>query len=242
MIVAIHQPDFMPWAGFFVKMMKSDTFVILDHTENNPRNSAFWGRRVRIAVNGAAHWFSVPLVKPAGQIGVPVRDMEISRDEAARHAMSKSLATFRQNYARTPHYARYAGLVEEYFASAEPRLAARNLRFILAVREALGIDAEIIASSSLGCSGRSTKLLVEIVRSAGGDTYLSGDGATGYMDLDVFASEGIRVDFNRFVPPFYLQHNTRNFLPGLSIVDMLMNLGAQESARLLRAQQAGVVA
>ena len=232
----------MPWAGFFVKMMKSDMFVILDHTENNPRDAAFWGRRVRIAVNGTGHWFSVPLVKPAGKIGVPVRDMEISCDEAAHHAMSKSLATFRQNYARTPHYKCYAGLVEEYFASVEPRLAVRNMRFILAVREALGIDAQIVASSSLGCAGRSSELLVEIVKSVKGNTYLSGDGATGYMDMAVFAREGVRVTFNGFVPPCYRQHNTRDFVPGLSIIDMLMNLGAPETARLLRAQLAGAQA
>ena len=44
MIVAIHQPDFMPWMGFFDKILKADLWVILDHVENNPRNTGYWNR------------------------------------------------------------------------------------------------------------------------------------------------------------------------------------------------------
>jgi hypothetical protein len=236
-IVAIHQPDFLPWGGFFAKMIKSDIFVILDHTENNPRSADFWGRRVRIAVNDNAYWLSVPLIKPAGRIGIPVKTIEIGQDEVAKHAMLKSLTTFRQNYGRTPYYATYSGLVEDYFASSEPLLAARNLRFILAVKEILEIKAAIVNSSSLGCVGKSNNLLVQILKATGGDTYLSGDGAVGYMEHQAFANEGIQVAYNNFAPPFYLQCNTRKFIPGLSIIDMLMNIGARETARLLSNQQ-----
>ena len=239
MIIAIHQPDFMPWAGFFVKMMKSDIFVILDHTENNPRDAAFWGRRVRIAVNGAAHWFSVPLAKEDGRIGVPVKDMEISSDFAAQHAMKKTLVTFRQSYAKTPYYSQYSGLVEDYFSCSEMRLSARNVKFIRAVKDLLSIDSEILLSSSLGCSRSSTELLLEIVRAVDGSSYLSGDGANGYMDMALFARDGINVVFNGFVPPVYRQVNTRTFLPGLSIIDMLMNLGAPEAGRTLRSNLGG---
>ena len=90
MIITIHQPDFMPWYGFFNKISKVDTWVVLDHVHNNPRK-AFWGRRVQILSNGKPLWLSIPLEKPPqeGQLGMPLNIMKINLQE--KKNISKSL-------------------------------------------------------------------------------------------------------------------------------------------------------
>jgi len=70
-------------------------------------------------------------------------------------------------------------------------------------------------------------MLVEIVRSVGGDTYLSGDGASGYQDDHLFFSAGLRLVKNCFVQRPYRQCGAGAFVPGLSILDMLTNEGAE---------------
>src|ERR1019366_7398426 len=95
-LIAIHQPDFMPWLGFFKKVSKSDVLVILDHTKNNPRDSAFWCRRVKVCINGKGHWLSVSLKKPENnQISIPINEMTISNTEKE---LNRLLNTISINY------------------------------------------------------------------------------------------------------------------------------------------------
>ena len=72
----------MPWFGFFNKIAKADDWILLDHVENNPRDTAFWPRRVPILVNGQPTWLSIPLFRPKepGVIGMPIKDMTINID------------------------------------------------------------------------------------------------------------------------------------------------------------------
>jgi len=59
-VVAIHQPNFFPWLGFFDKIIRSDVFVVLDHTQF-PKSEGNWSNRVRLAVNGEAAWVTMPV-------------------------------------------------------------------------------------------------------------------------------------------------------------------------------------
>jgi hypothetical protein len=217
----IHQPDFMPWFGFFNKIAKCDTWVVLDHVENNPRDAAFWGRRVRILVNGQPTWLSIPLSRPDvhGVIGVPIRDMTINLREPK--ALQKCLRTVQMAYAAAPYFERHRDLVESYFADEDPALMGRNMRFIEAVLDRLGLRPRVIASSSLGVTSRGTRLLVDILHAIGADTYLCGGGAGGYQQDEMFAAAGIALQYNRFEHPVYRQLRTELFVPGLSIIDAL---------------------
>jgi hypothetical protein len=221
MRVTIHQPDFMPWFGFFNKISKADTWIILDHVENNPRDAAFWGRRVQILVNGQPTWFSISLNRPAqsGIIGVPIRDMTINLSD--RKTMKKRLKMVQEAYAKAPYFADHIPLVKSYFLDEDPSLMNRNLRFIEGVLETLNIKTKMVLSSSFDLHTKGTEMLVDLLAAVGTNTYLCGGGAQGYQQDDLFASHGIKLEYNRFEQPTYRQLKTADFVPGLSIIDAL---------------------
>lgn len=233
MRVTIHQPDFMPWFGFFHKVGGADAWIVLDHVENNPRDAAFWGRRVRILVNGQAHWLSVPLARPAerGRVGVPLREMRLNPAEG--RALSRSLTTVRMAYAATPHFDEFFPWVERCLAPDERTLMERNMEFIEAVFARLGRPVRILLSSGLAPTRSSTALLVELLKGVGATSYLCGQGAAGYQDDALFAEAGIALEYNRFDHPRYPQRRAAEFVPGLSLIDMLFHVGAERTAAWL---------
>ncbi len=225
MIITIHQPDFMPWYGFFRKIYHADIWVVLDHTENNPREAAFWGRRVKVLVNGQEHWLSITLNKPEekGRIGIPVHDMTLNLQN--RKALQKLKKTVQMAYSKAPFFDEYAYLLDDYFDSDEPKMMPRNMNFIKEMMKILGCDTKLVYSSDLNPKASSTEMLVEIIQSMNGDVYLSGTGADGYQDVSLYKDNGIEVIFNKFDHPTYEQLLTDDFVPGLSILDMLFMKG-----------------
>lgn len=230
MIVGIHQPDFLPWLGFFNKYRKSDVFVILDHTENNPRDSNFWGRRVRIIANGQPHWLSIPLTKPSGKVGQSISEMTLNLND--RKFLKKNLSTISQSYSKAPFFDQIFPLVEAYFNHESHKLLERNMSFILEIGNQLNFDTNVVYSSDLNCKMSSTDLLIEIIKNVDGTDYLSGTGAGGYMKEESFTENGIGLQLNDFSFIPYNQVNTNEFVPGLSILDTLMNLGFGGTADL----------
>ncbi len=221
MKTTIHQPDFMPWYGFFNKLSKVDVWVVLDHVENNPRNSSFWGKRVQVLINGQPYWLSIPLEKPKekGRIGIPIKDMAININE--EKLISKTRRTLEESYKKTPNFNDYRFLIDDYFDNQDKSLINRNMSFIKQALQILGIKLEIVYSSSLNLESSSTTLLVDILKKLPSEHYLSGAGAEGYQDDELFKKNNILVEKNNFIQPEYRQYKANKFFPGLSILDML---------------------
>lgn len=234
MTITIHQPDMMPWLGLFNKINKADLWVILDHTTNNPRDASFWGRRAKILVNGKPKWLSLPLVKPeiSGLIGLPIYEMEFSN--ANPKIYLSALKTIELNYKKTPFFNEVFPLVCDFLHSSVMNMRDRNLAFIFQIMELLEIKTKISYSSDLHCQKSATSLLVEILEKMQGTTYLCGGGASGYQKDDLFRAAGINVEYNNFNHPVYNQMNSKEFVPGLSIIDALMNVGVLETKKLIR--------
>lgn len=229
-IIAIHQPDFMPWLGFFNKIIKSDVMVILDHVANNPRDG-FWCRRVMMAINKQKHWITIPVVAPKDRVFVPLNEMEINVED--QKTIKKLLKTIRENYSKAPFFNEVVYLVDNYFNDDAILLAERNLKFINEVCGKLDIKRNFIRSSSLNCEGKATDLLIEICKKVNADTYICGGGAQGYQEDELFKKQGIKLEYLNFEQPIYNQFNANEFLPGLSIIDVLMNCGFEQTKKLL---------
>jgi len=232
-IVAIHQPDFMPWVGFFLKVYRSDVFVVLDHVTNRPGGRS-WFRRVSMSEGGSkTAWVSIPLVHPKGVQFVPINEMEINVGEG--RLMKKYTRMVQQSYSKCPYFTTYYPLFEEYFtfATGTAGLAERNMRFIRAVFDLISIQPEIYFSSAMDCEKKAAELMVEIVQKTSGTCYLSGDGGSDYQDVALFEENGIELIYNSFKPVEYPQINEKSFLPGLSILDVLMNIGSDGVTTML---------
>lgn len=219
--VAIHQPNFFPWLGFFDKLAKADVFILLDDVQFS-KTGGNWTNRVKLLISGEAQWVTAAIDR--NYTGVrKINEMEFLPFPDWRR---KFLATLKMNYARHPHFAEVMEVIEPLVLNPEVNAASYNRETIRTVARQLGLDEKKIQSSSqLEKNGTSNELLVSLTRSVGGDVYLCGGGAEGYQDEAVFAQNDVQLVHQRFTHPDYPQKLSPRFIPGLSVIDAAMNLG-----------------
>lgn len=230
-LVAIHQPNFLPWLGYFDKLARCDVFIAMDNAQFPKTGGGTWSNRVRLIVNGRAAWATVPIVRAYHGV-LPIAEMAISDATPWR---KKMLATIRTSYLHAPYFDDVYPLIDDLLTRPTTSLSELNLAGIRALAARVDLDpGKIVLGSGLDATGKATDLLISMVKAVGGTAYLSGDGAAGYQEDEKFAAAGLGLEFQRFEHPTYPQRNTVDFVPGLSTVDALMNLGFDGVARLLR--------
>lgn len=234
MIVAAHQPNFLPWLGFFDKMRRADLFVIVDHVQFERQN---YQNRARIKADEGVRWLTVP-VRHVSQ-DETILEKKLCLEPGGRHDWRrKARLTLEQSYARTSHFKAFAPPFLDALESAGESLAELNIRLIELARRALGIQTILVRSSTLGITGLKSQMVLNLCEAVGADAYLAGGGGSRlYLDLPAFAESGVQVVWQDFKHPVYPQEPSRwPFAPGLSVVDMLFNCGP-ESGAVLAAQK-----
>lgn len=226
MLIAIHQPNFLPWLGYFGKIARADRFVILDSVPLQLTGGNYTNR-VKMFVSGKPAWITMPL-RRGHEARNRIDQAEYVGGAATRRKVVRSIA---QSYAKAPYFSSVMPLVERVLGLETTSLVEFNLTGIYAIAEALGLRTDhIVRSSALAVEGHSNELLVRIVRAVGGDTYLAGHGAGDYQDDSVFTANGVAVRYQAYVHPVYRQSNVGEFVPGLSAIDALMNCGLGAAA------------
>ena len=217
MKVAIHQPNYLPWFGFFKKIVAADAFVFLDSV---PFSKQSYQNRARIKTAGGARWLTVPVLT-RGRLGQPTHEVRINEKERwqARH-----LKTLTQNYGRAPHLGEFLDLFEMLLGRDWTVLTDLTITSIREICRRLGVDRPFYRATELEVTGTRTERLVSICRTLGADAYLSGRGGKGYQEEGLFREAGIDVLYPAFEHPRYDQP-FGPFLPGLSIADLLFNCG-----------------
>jgi hypothetical protein len=220
MILAAHQPQFLPWLGYFDKMARADAFVLLDDVQFKKNE---WQNRNKIWSREGGHWLTVPVVH--GHLD-EIRAVKLDETSAWR---KKHLATLEQTYSRAKHFK--AGWEPWRLMYEAPResLLDINLYSIERVRDALGIKTPMPLSSTLAVEGKSTERLVNLCRKLGADTYLAGAGGRDYMDTSLFDKAGIKVAFQEYRHPVYEQFGGP-FVSHLAAIDLLFHLGPDARA------------
>ncbi len=220
-LVAIHQPNFFPWMGYFDKVRRADVFVLLDAVDY-PRSGSggmgSWTNRVRLNIQGGARWITCPVKRTC--LGEPINAIAIDDDQPWR---AKLLRTLDANYRKAAHYGKAMTLLEPLILSPENNLAAFNINAIQTIASALGLQTRFVLQSSLPHEGRATDLLISLVKHAGGQSYLAGGGASGYQQDEAFAAAGLDLVYQGFTPRPY--GDEARFIAGLSIIDYLMHDG-----------------
>ena len=218
MTVSIHQPNFIPWLGYFYKIAKSDVFVLLDdvqYTKNGFTN------RNRIKTPQGELWLSLP-IKQSGNFGQTINDCIIQQKEIA---VKKNLNSIKLNYGKAKYFHQYFEQLCSLMNTDTESLAELNILLIQWVCECLDINTKIVRSSLLNLSGNeSTERLIEICSKLNGKIYLSGKGGFNYQDETLFEREKITLERSSFAPPVYHQL-WGDFIGGLSIMDTLLNCG-----------------
>jgi hypothetical protein len=220
MIVGIHQPNYLPYLGFFDKMKQSDVFVVYDDAQFNKGD---FQHRNRIRIFNGWKWLSVPVEKKR----IPINEIGIKNEVSTWKGVKWVNAHFKDikdNYKDTPYYDTYENNIETIYKKTYDRLIDLNMNLINFLTDAFGIDTKIVFSSDLGFTSKSTERLVEIVEALGGDVYLSGSKGHDYLDVSLFENEGIKVEFQDFKHPIYKQHY-EGFIPDMAAIDALFNVG-----------------
>jgi WbqC-like protein len=227
--VAIHQPNFLPWLGYFNKIARADRFVLLDNAQMS-KTGGTWSNRVQVLVNGGRAWLTIPIVRAYHGVR-EIREIQI---DASKPWRKKALSTIRMSYARAPHFADVFPVIAELLECPASTIVELNLMAIRTLCTRLGLDdRKLLLASDLVADGEATERLISLVKGAGGDTYLAGGGAAGYQEDASFAAAGIDLLYQSFEHPVYSQQGAMPFVPGLSIVDAALNCGWAETANLI---------
>jgi len=218
MRLAIHQPNFLPYIGYFHKMAAVDQFVLYDDVQFTKEGFI---NRNRIKTPTGAQWVTVPVLTK-GRLEQKIMDVEIMSNGNWR---KKILGSIRQNYGRSAYFKVYYESFEEIILRQLSRLVDLNIALIEWVRTIVGIQTPMTRSSTIpGVTGSSTERIISICRKFGADSYYSGKGGANYQDQMFYDREGIQLVMSHFPHPDYPQP-WGVFEPRLSIIDLLFNVG-----------------
>ncbi len=221
MRVAIHQPNFLPYLGFFNKVKESDVFVLYDSAQYSIRD---YHNRNKIKTTDNSSWISIPVSVKLGQ---KINEVEI----ADHNFIQKHLGLLKFYYAKAKYFNEYFPLIEKLYLSTQDKkkLFDINKIFLEFVFDFLEIKTKIVKSSDLGIdfnTKKSTEAIIEICQRLGATEYLSGVGAREYLDEKLFIKAKIKLIWQSFKHPVYVQL-WGEFQPNLSILDAIFNIGPE---------------
>lgn len=218
MRIAILQPGYLPWLGYFDQLARVDVFV---HYDDVQYTRADWRNRNRIKSPTGPAWLSIPVLTKNHRT-LRICDIVIAADTwRATHRKSIEHA-----YRRAPFFDLVFPWLDEFYSQPVERLADACIASAELLARLIGIETRTVRGSAL--SGfedlRKTDRLIAICRHFGATDYLSGAAARGYLDVAAFTAAGIRVEFQEYRHPLYPQL-WGDFASHLSVVDLLMNAG-----------------
>ena len=216
MIVAVHQPQYLPWLGYFDKIDRADIFVLLDNVQFKKNE---WQNRNKIKTAQGWQWLTVPVMYKYPQL---INEVTINNKVSWQHKQRQSILS---NFKKAPYYDLLEEFSEDIFSSSWQFISQLNMEVIKRLVKMLGIDTPLYIASEIGDFPQDPdERLVAITKHFGADTYLAGTGGRGYMDLKKYNKSGIKVIFQDFKHPVYSQL-FGDFEPFMSVIDLIFNHG-----------------
>jgi len=219
--VAVLQPGYLPWLGFFDQLRRADVFVYYDDVQYDKHG---WRNRNRIKTQNGPLWLTVPVkASTGGASGTLPRIVDVEIDSRTPWAR-KHIESIRQAYSRAPHLSRYLPPLEELLQRKWDRLVDLDLACVSLMAGWFGLARRVERSSMLGITAERSERLVAICRHFGASRYVSGDAAQSYLDVPLFERAGIQVEWQQYGHPTYPQLHGE-FVPNLSALDLILNCG-----------------
>lgn len=227
-LVVIHQPDFMPYLGFFQRLVQADIYIVMDNVQY-VRGSKTQTSRDKIKTVKGEKWINVGIQKP--EYKCRIDEVRLLREEQWR---KRSLNLIRENYRKADYFNEVYPYIERLYSLEYDRMIDFNMASIYMLIELFMIDSlEIKYASELSVSGKSNELIINLVKAVGCHRYLSGIGAKNYYNPVLYEEAGIEVIWQKFDHPVYKQQ-FGEFIPYLSSIDLLLNCGIKNSREIIR--------
>jgi len=220
LVVSGHQPNYLPWLGFFDKMLQCDLFIIEDNVQFEQQG---FQNRNRVKTVDDAKWLTVPTEHAGGPmlIGEVRIANKAEPDWAERHWL-----TLKYNYSKAPYWKKFSGFFEQTYSQKWTMLIDLNMHLIKGIMQFTNIQKPLIMSSTLNVSGKGSEKVLAQCKALGASVHLSGIGGKEYLNLERFREEGVEVVFQDFHYPVYPQLHG-SFAPNLSVVDYLFCTGGK---------------
>lgn len=223
-IIAIQQPEHLPWMGFFNKMAQVDLLVILDNVQYKKR---YFENRNKIRTADGCRWLTVP-VKTKGRYTQSINQVSIDNETPWQHNYIEAL---RHAYSKSSQFETRSPALFDILGRSWSHLAHLNMALIDQVAEFCGIETRTTLASSFDTGeSRGSDLIIDISRAVGADVYVSGPDGRNYLDLDQFEEARIKVAYHDFSHPVYPQV-FEPFLSHMSTVDFLFNVECLDLVR-----------
>jgi hypothetical protein len=225
MKVAVMQPTYLPWMGYFDLMDQVDTFVLLDDVQFSKQS---WQQRNRIKTAQGLTWLSVPVLTK-GRNGQRISDVQTSD----QHFVTKHVKSIEQSYCNAPGFADFMPAIKAAYDANQHSLLALNHALINCVRDALGIETPVLSSTDIEVRDERRYRVADICQSLGATTYISPLGALSYLveDSGAFEEVGIGLCFHRYDHPTYAQPYPP-FTASAAAIDLVFNTGPQALSTL----------
>lgn len=227
-IVVIHQPDFIPYLGFFHRLMLSDIYIVLDNVQYVRGGSNCWTNRDKIKTPEGEKWITIPCEK--APLKTNICDIRINNFIDWK---TRNLNLIKTNYSSASGFEEVYPWIKELHDGEYEKLSDFTFASIKMLIDLFGIDIKIQFSSVLEPEGKSNARVIDLVKRVGAHRYLSGVGAKDYFEPELYQKAGIEVIWQDFKHPVYQQINGK-FLPYLSSIDLLLNCGIEKSRGILR--------
>jgi len=220
-VIGIHQPGYLPWLGFFKKMLNSDIFVYFDD--------------VSFVKNNYYHRNSIRANTSPLQLTIPVRMEKKSKINDVKIDTTKNWKkSLLHNYSRAKYFNNYFGFIEELYGKKFEKLIDINIEIIEFLKKEFNIKTKTVFSSELNVTGSASDRILEICKLLGAEHYITGTAwAKKFLDIQDFKDNNISVEFQEFIHPAYKQFDN-NFIPKMASIDLLFNEGSINSKKILK--------
>lgn len=218
MVIAIQQPEHVPWLGFFDKMASVDEYVYLDNVQFKKR---YFENRNKIRTADKWGWLTVPVITK-GLYRQKINEVEIDN---SRDWRKKYLNSIRASYGRSDFFKDVFYGLEDLINKEYKRLLDLNLSLIQFVRAYTGINTPVSKSSDIS-EGKGSDLILDICLKRKAHVYISGPDGRDYLKLEDFKKNNIEVRYHDYMHPEYKQLN-QPFISHMSVIDLLFNCGKE---------------
>lgn len=218
MRIAIHQPQYLPWLPYFLKIEACDCFVLLDIV-NFQKNGL--QNRNQIKTAQGAHWLTVPVLH---QFGQKIKEVKVNQtlDWCRKHWY-----TISQCYRKSTAFNLFEGDLHSFYSQNWLELSELNIQMIYMFMKWMNIQTPVVKASELKATGVASDLILKICIEMGATSYLSGLGGKDYLKPIDFEKAGIEIIYQSFFNPLeYPQlFSEIGFIEHLSVLDLLLNCG-----------------
>lgn len=220
MILTSHQPDFLPYMGFFYKAFRSDALILSDDVQFSKKGMHNWNR---IKTENGPQKLTIPV---HAHHDSRLCEIKIAEPE---YSIRRAVKVIEHNYRKAPHYEEGEELLKIMQSHSSPErawLSEMNQELIEHILERFGIELgnPVVTASSIGVTGHKDDRIFQMCKKVGADAYFSGLGAAAYHDPDEYSRRGVELIYTDYEPVRYPQMHGE-FVPNLSVIDYIFNCG-----------------